>query len=63
MLRHEEYETICQAVSHGEERRVQHIVTHQSGKIITCTTDDFLTVELDNGEHREWSKDNLKLLS
>lgn len=62
MLRHQEYETICQAVSSGAERRVQHIDTHQKGKIISCSTNDFLEVELDNGEHRQWSKDNLKLL-
>ncbi|WP_305045875.1 hypothetical protein [Geoalkalibacter sp.] len=62
MLRHNEFEAICRDVSSGARMRVQHIVTHQSGRVIACTSGDFLEVELDNGEHRSWSKDNIKLL-
>jgi len=62
MLRHAEFEAICREVSSGMKRRVQHIVTHQTGKIISCSTDDFLEVELENGEHKSWSKDNIRVL-
>lgn len=62
MLRHAEFETICQEVSSGAKRRVQHIVTHQVGKVISCSSDDFFEVELMNGEHKTWSKDNIRLL-
>ena len=62
MMRHEEFENLCQAVSSGNQRRVQHIITHQMGKVIACSTDDFLEVELNSGERKSWSKDNIKVL-
>jgi hypothetical protein len=63
MMRNEEFTNICQAVGTGTERRVKHIVLHQEGKVIACRPDDCLEVELDNGVHKTWSKDNIKLLS
>jgi hypothetical protein len=62
MMRHEEFEGICQAVADGAEKRVKHIVLHQSGKVIACRPDDFIEVELENGEHKTWAKDNVTLL-
>ena len=62
MMRHEEFENICQAVGSGAERRVRHIVIHQVGKVIACRPDDTIEVELENGEHKTWSKDNVTLL-
>jgi hypothetical protein len=62
MMRHNDFEGICQAIGTGAEKRVKHIVLHQSGKVIACRPDDFLEVELDNGEHKTWSKDNVTLL-
>ncbi len=62
MMRHEDFEGICQAIDTGAEKRVKHIVLHQSGKVIACRPDDFLEVEVDNGEHKTWSKDNVTLL-
>lgn len=62
MMRHEDFEGICQAIGTAGEKRVKHIVLHQSGKVIACRPDDFLEVELDNGEHKTWSKDNVTLL-
>ena len=62
MMRHEEFEGICQAIAGGEEKRVKHIILHQSGKVIACRPDDFIEVELENGEHKTWAKDNLMLL-
>ena len=62
MMRHNEYERICQAISNGREQRVKHIVLHQSGKVIACRQDDFIEVELESGEHKTWSKENVTLL-
>ena len=62
MMRHEEFESICQTVASGSERRVKHVVLHHVGKIIACRPDDCLEVELASGEHKTWSKDNIKLL-
>lgn len=62
MMRHEDFEGICQAIDSGTEKRVKHIVLHQTGKVIACRQDDFLEVELDSGEHKTWSKDNVTLL-
>lgn len=62
MMRHEEFESICQAVGSGADRRVKHIVLHQIGKVIACRPDDFVEVELESGEHKTWSKDNITQL-
>jgi len=61
MLRHEEFENICKLVQTGKEKHLKHIVTHQTGKIVGCDpTEEFFEVELSNGEHKTWSKDNVK---
>ncbi|MDO3378004.1 hypothetical protein [Geoalkalibacter halelectricus] len=62
MMRHDEFESLCQSISSGTPRRVQHIITHQTGSIISCSSDDFVEVEVDNGEHKSWSKDNIRVL-
>lgn len=61
-MRHEEFENICKALDSGSEMRVQHIVLHQVGKVVACLPDDFIEVELANGDHKTWSKDNIKVL-
>ncbi len=61
-MRHEEFENICKALGAGSEMRVQHIVLHQVGKVVACLPDDFIEVELASGEHKTWSKDNVKVL-
>jgi hypothetical protein len=61
-MRTEEFERICQSVESGGEMRVRHIVLHQTGKVVACHPDDFVEVELDSGEHKTWSRDNVKLL-
>jgi hypothetical protein len=61
-MRHEEFENICKALGSGGEMRVQHIILHQVGKVVACHPDDFIEVELTGGEHKTWSKDNVKLL-
>lgn len=61
-MRHEEFETLCRSIGSGGEERVRHIVLHQMGRIIACLPDDMVEVELDNGERRTWSKDNIAVL-
>lgn len=61
-MRHDEFENICRDITTGDEKRVKHIVLHQIGKIIACCPDDYFEVELENGEHKTWSKNNVKLL-
>ncbi len=62
MMRHAEFEKICQGLDKGANQRVMHIVLHQVGKVIACRPDDYVEVEMDNGEHKTWAKDNIKLL-
>lgn len=60
-MRHEEFENICKAVKTGQEKQVKHIVTHQVGKIVACETgEEFFEVEVKGGEHKNWSKENVK---
>jgi hypothetical protein len=48
-------------VKSGQEKHVKHIVTHQTGKIVGCSpNDDFFEVEVPGGEHKTWSKDNVR---
>jgi hypothetical protein len=63
MMRHAEFEAICKDLGKGSERRVKHIVLHQSGKVIACRPDDFVEIEMASGEHKTWSKDNITLLN
>jgi len=60
MIKHEDYENICRTIKTGGEKHVKHIVTHQVGKVIACETDDFFEVEVPSGEHKTWSKNNVK---
>lgn len=60
MMKHDEFENICKAVKTGKEKHLKHIVTHQVGKIVACETDEFFEVEVPGGEHKTWSKDNVK---
>ncbi|AFR67626.1 hypothetical protein Pcar_3478 [Syntrophotalea carbinolica DSM 2380] len=61
-MRHDEFENICHTIGPETDKRVKHIVLHQVGKIIACLPDDFFEVELDSGEHKTWSKNNVKLV-
>jgi hypothetical protein len=61
MIKHEEFENICKAVKSGQDKHVKHIVTHQTGKVVGCSPgDDFFEVEVATGEHKTWSKDNVR---
>jgi hypothetical protein len=61
MIKHAEFEGICQAVRAGQEKHLKHIVTHQVGKVISCNpAEEFFEVEVPGGEHKTWSKDNVK---
>lgn len=61
MLKHEEFEYICKMVRSGQEKHLKHIVTHQTGKIVGCNAEEeFFEVETASGEHKTWSKDNVK---
>jgi hypothetical protein len=61
-MRHDEFADICQALDAGTDKRVKHIVLHQIGRIIACRPDEYFEVELDNGEHKTWSKNNVTLI-
>lgn len=62
-MRRETFETFCGAIEGGAEKHLKHIVTHEVGKIVACQMDDeFFEVELPNGEHKGWSKENVKAL-
>jgi hypothetical protein len=60
-MRHEEFENICRSVTSGTEKHVKHMVTHQVGKIVACDIgEEFFEVETSGGEHKTWSKDNVR---
>lgn len=58
-MRSEKFINICDAVKHGAERHVTHIITHKSGTVLSCS-EDFLGVDCE-GEHKSWSKENVRL--
>ncbi len=55
-MKNQRFESICRAVQDGQERRIEHMVTHQSGKVIACTGMNF-EVETD-GRHQNWAMQN-----
>jgi translation initiation factor IF-1 len=61
-MRHEEFDNICQTLDPATDMRVKHIVLHQIGKIVACLPDECFEVELENGEHKTWSKNNVTLV-
>lgn len=61
-MRHDEFADICRSLDPGTDKRVKHIVLHQIGRIIACRSDEYFEVELDNGEHKTWSKNNVTLI-
>lgn len=59
-----EFVNICKAVSAGQPRRVKHLDNSKEGRVIACgTEDDYVEVELDNGERASWAIDDISLLS
>jgi len=60
-MRHEAFENLCGAIDGGADKHLKHIVTHEVGKIVACQLEDeFFEVELANGEHKAWSKENVR---
>jgi hypothetical protein len=62
MMRQAEFENVCQAAQAGMERRVRHIITRQVGKIVACGPEDLIEVEVEEGEYKTWSRENIRLL-
>lgn len=40
-MRREEYQKCCQAIEEGEEIFVENILSHEQGKILYCSGDEF----------------------
>ena len=60
----EEFVNICRAVAAGNSRRVKNMGTNEVGRVTACgTEEDFVEVELDNGERKSWPTDDISLLS
>ncbi|BCR06267.1 hypothetical protein DESUT3_33360 [Desulfuromonas versatilis] len=55
-MKSQRFTSICQAVQNGQERHVEHQVTHQTGKIVACSGINF-EVETD-GRHQNWAMQN-----
>lgn len=61
-MRHAEFETLCSSLGSGTPLQLQHIVTHEVGRIVACQrNEEFFEVELASGEHKTWSKENVRL--
>lgn len=62
-MRHEEFKSLCSAIASGKEMQLKHIVTHEVGKLVACQlSDEFFDVELPSGEHKTWSKENVRVI-
>ncbi|MEZ4598600.1 MAG: hypothetical protein R2940_02285 [Syntrophotaleaceae bacterium] len=61
-MRHEEFESLCESFENRSDIRVKHIVLHQIGRVVACLADDFIEVELADGQHKSWSRENVTLL-
>ena len=56
-MRSEEFISLCDAVQHGAERHVTHIITHKSGTVLSCSK-DFMEVDC-KGTHKSWARENV----
>jgi len=61
-MRHEEFEALRKSIEAKQQIRVKHVVLHQVGKIVACLPDDFVEVELEDGKHKNWSRENVTVL-
>jgi len=61
-MRHEEFEALRKSFEAKQQIRVKHVVLHQVGKIVACLPDDFVEVELEDGIHKNWSRENVTVL-
>lgn len=50
------FEKICDLVRHGEDKQIEHQITHSHGKVIDCHGTEF-DVEID-GKHQKWARQN-----
>ncbi len=55
-MKSQKFENICNAVQAGEKREIEHMVTHQKGKVLSCSGMNF-EVETD-GKHQNWAMQN-----
>ena len=55
-MKQREYREICQAVSDGQMREVEHTITHDHGRVVSCTRAGF---EVEIGDmHQNWDRHN-----
>lgn len=51
------FEQICDAVQHGEDKTVEHTITHKKAKVLACRGTNF-EVEITEEEHQNWAMQN-----
>ncbi len=56
-MKNKKFERICEAVQHGEDKTVEHMITHKAAKVVACHGTNF-EVELTEEEHQSWAMQN-----
>lgn len=55
-MKRNRFDQICAEVDHGVAHTVEHDITHEHGKIVTCRKDSFV---IDAKDHTEnWARQN-----
>jgi hypothetical protein len=59
-MKKQEFKTICSAVELGEEKVVEHRITHQHGKVVACDRSGFevATADGDYEQLQHWERYN-----
>lgn len=58
-MKQTDYKDLCQAVDAGEEKSVTHMLTRQSGKVLSCALSRHeMEIEMATGEHKIWVSEN-----
>ena len=60
-MKQADYKDLCLAVDAGEQKSVTHMVTGQSGKVLSCTLNRHeMEIETATGEHQTWVSENCR---
>ena len=55
-MKNQTFQNICQAVQSGELKKVEHQITHQKGRVLSCRGINFeVTTE---GSRQNWAMQN-----
>ncbi|NIQ97590.1 MAG: hypothetical protein GWO11_03425 [Desulfuromonadales bacterium] len=58
-MKKKKFENVCQSVRLGDDKRIEHQVTHSEGKVVGCSGTEF-EVQTDN-KQQKWAMENCEV--